>query len=90
MAVLAVVLLISTYLVTYLSLLVIRYPQRIVINDATGQIVQLGPEMTAAADYRVGGDAAKAIFAPAEAIDRRLRPATWDALKLFKEAGAIP
>lgn len=83
------VLLISLYVVAYLSLLVIRYPQRIIINDATGQILW-GAKLQTEAEYRLGGEAAKTLFAPLEAIDRRLRPATWDPLKLYKQASALP
>jgi hypothetical protein len=46
--------------------------------------------LSTTATYRAGGDAAKAFFAPAEALDRRLRPESWDPLKRFKDAGGLP
>ena len=81
--------LILLYVGAYLSLLIIHYPgENAVLNEHSAQLVR-DYERMPHAEYRIGGATAKTVFAPAEAIDRRLRPAIWDQLKLFKEAGVL-
>jgi hypothetical protein len=89
LAVLAIVLvMLGAYVVVYLSLLVIEYPNRYVVNEATGQMVMFGSRRTTA-NYWLGGDTAKMLFRPLETIDRRLRPGTWDPLFLMKSQGVV-
>jgi len=77
------------YAAGYFCLLVIHYPpQRVIVNEATGQTVYLGQTKTTA-DYRVGGNVAKSFFAPPEALDRKLRPSLWHPIKLLKDAGLV-
>jgi hypothetical protein len=77
------------YVGAYFCLLVIHYPpQRVIVNEATGQMLYLG-QTNVTARYRMGGNIANTLFAPAEALDRKLRPAVWDPLKPAKDAGLV-